>query len=125
MTQTESTTRHTPGPWKAQCDCRSYRNRGIFSGDDPDPYGNRNAWGIYGPCRRIARLEEADRQHHQAQVDADARLIAAAPDLLVTLKRLGEAASVVVAADPARSGMYALQVAINEAYNAMVKAEGE
>jgi len=125
MTQTESTTRHTPGPWKAQCDCRSYRNRGIFSGDDPDPYGNRNAWGIYGPCRRIARLEEADRQHHQAQVDADARLIAAAPDLLVTLKRLGEAASVVVAADPARSGMYALQVAINEAYNAMVKADGE
>jgi len=125
MTQTESTTRHTPGPWKAQCDCRSYRNRGIFSGDDPDPYGNRNAWGIYGPCRRIARLEEADTQHPQAQVDADARLIAAAPDLLVTLKRLGEAASVVVAADPARSGMYALQVAINEAYNAMVKAEGE
>jgi len=125
MTETESTTRHTPGPWKAQCDCRSYRNRGIFSGDDPDPYGNRNAWGIYGPCRRIARLEEADTQHPQAQVDADARLIAAAPDLLVTLKRLGEAASVVVAADPARSGMYALQVAINEAYNAMVKADGE
>ena len=121
MTETESTTRHTPGPWKAQCDCRSYRNRGIFSGDDPDPYGNRNAWGIYGPCRRIARLEEADRQHHQAQVDADARLIAAAPTLLVALEK----ANIKIQALCQELGRATDLDPIIEVQAAIAKAEGE
>ena len=131
MTQTESTTRHTPGPWKAQCDCRSYRNRGIFTGDDPDPYGNRNAWGIYGPCRRIARLEEADTQHPQAQVDADARLIVRAvnahADLLAAAKcALAELEGLTSGTDATEDGDETpVGATMGELRAAIAKAEGE
>jgi len=82
------TTKHTPGPWKAQQDCRSYRNAGIFDGKNPDSQGNQNAWGIYGRHTRIAVLHEAESWRCQELVNADARLIAAAPDLLEALERL-------------------------------------
>jgi hypothetical protein len=87
MTTTKPTTetKHTPGPWTAQQDCRSYRNTGIFDGNNPDAQGNQNAWAIYGHTR-IAILTEAETWLPQQQVDANARLIAAAPELLEELR---------------------------------------
>lgn len=66
---------HTPGPWIAQQDLRSYKNNGIITNG---PY----AWGIYATTR-IACLEEIFSDDEQA---ANARLIAAAPKLLVALE---------------------------------------
>lgn len=80
--------RPTPGSWKAQQDCRSYRNNGIFNGQNPDPQGNQNAWAIYGNGSRIAVLEEAESWRSQNEVNANARLMAAAPDLLEAVKVL-------------------------------------
>jgi hypothetical protein len=70
--------KHTPGPW-------SY-------GIDHDP----TAWWIYGDTGdgmhpRIAKVEFGIRFHHtdeaeEAEVAANARLIAAAPKMLAALK---------------------------------------
>jgi hypothetical protein len=68
--------------WKAQQDCRSYKNTGIFDGENPDLQGNQNAWGIYAENGRIAVMEEATPWNPQDQVNTNARLIAAAPELL-------------------------------------------
>lgn len=78
-------TQPTPGPWKAQQDCRSYRNEGIFDGNNPDPSGNQNAWGVYGAGSRIALVSEAESWITQEQVNANARLMAASPTLKETL----------------------------------------
>lgn len=74
--------------WTAQQDCRSYRNTGIIDGNNPDPYGNQNAWGIYGEHGRIAVLEEAATWNTQETINANARLIASSPDLLAALEEL-------------------------------------
>lgn len=87
MTQTAT---HTPGPWTARQDCRSYRNRGVFSGGNPDQSGNQNAWAIYGHAR-IATLTESEAWLPQTQIEANARLIAAAPDLLAALVATADA----------------------------------
>ena len=80
-------TNFTPGPWKAQQDCRSEKNNGIFTGENPDQYGNQNMWGIYGPHFRIAEVYEANQFEGLTQetVDANARLISSAPYLLEML----------------------------------------
>lgn len=77
----------TPGPWKAQQDCRSYRNAGIFDGTNPDKDGNQNAWAIYGQTR-IALLSEAEAWLPQSEVNANARLFAAAPEMLAALEKI-------------------------------------
>lgn len=69
---------HTPGPWTAQKDCRNWRNTGILTDGPMD-------WGIYSPSTRVAIVAEACPVRTEAQVDADAALIAAAPDLLEAL----------------------------------------
>lgn len=76
----------TPGPWRignlASWDGytgKPYRN--VWAGDDDNP-------SVEGPSRVIARAIESD------DVDANARLIAAAPDLLaacMAVFRNGEA----------------------------------
>ena len=74
----------TPAPWKAQQDCRSENNHGIFTGKNPDQFGNQNKWGIYGPHFRIAEVYEVNQSEEltQEMVNANAHLMAAAPELL-------------------------------------------
>lgn len=71
MTQTK----HTPGPWKLEGNPRFDEETGCYAG----------GYGIVGEleiicelCERLAPLE----------AEANARLIAAAPELLETLERL-------------------------------------
>lgn len=66
---------------KAQQDCRSYKNTGIFDGSNPDPQGNQNAWGIYKDGVLIATMKEATKWRPQAEVNDDACLLAAALQL--------------------------------------------
>lgn len=93
--------KHTPGPWKAKQDIRSWRKNpdGVFrGGEHPD-----HAWAIYGDCQiatrpngqtvttgyRIATVEEAvpgiERMNDEV-VAATAHLLAAAPALLEACK---------------------------------------
>lgn len=62
MTDTTTTTTHTPGPWQVEYGC-------IFAGDDI-----------------VAGV--AQRRKEQATIDANAHLIAAAPDLLAALDQM-------------------------------------
>lgn len=76
MTQ-DTKTQHTPGPWYHSCD----------EGNDPG-HCNVNA----GPDEfmpdgyMIATVEEVDDGTHDEQREANARLIAAAPELLAALE---------------------------------------
>jgi len=77
---------HTPGPWKAQKDIRSFRNDGVFT-DGPF------TWGIYADGMRIANMTEAFDWNPEEKIEANARLIADAPktkeqrdDMLAALK---------------------------------------
>ena len=81
------TTKHTPGPWTIGYG-RSYQNRGIFDGGEVDSYGNQNVRLINGLETRIACMEEAETWRPQKTVNADARLIASAPELLEALRGL-------------------------------------
>lgn len=74
-TEAKAVTQHTPGPWTAQQDLRSYRNQGVIT-DGPF------AWGIYSPSYRIAKVEEDFGPRTIDVTAADAFLLAAAPDLL-------------------------------------------
>lgn len=81
--------KHSPGPWKAKQDCRSWRStKGVFTGENPDAQGNQNAWAIYTTETRIALLSEAETWNPQEQVNANAALIAASPTLLAALERI-------------------------------------
>lgn len=66
MTTNEATTRYTPGPWQ-------------IVGDDKDP------WTIAGPEGSIL-LSICELTYTGNNAEANARLIAAAPDLLDALK---------------------------------------
>ena len=72
---------HTPGPWLAQKDCRGEHNHGIIT-DGP------MAWGIYGPSFRLGVLHDPRPWCSDAEITANARLIAAAPELLAALAEI-------------------------------------
>lgn len=75
---------HTPGPWKAQQDLRSFKNNGIIT---DGPFN----WGIYSESARVAVTEET---FNDSELAANAALIAAAPDLLEALENIIYAAAV-------------------------------
>lgn len=64
-------------PMKAQQDLRSYRNAGVFNGENPDQFGNQNTWGVYSETR-ILELLEAESWRPQCEVDANTRIIVVA-----------------------------------------------
>ena len=90
-------TKHTPGPWKAYCRDMSHENGAEWSEE------NSLQWEVEGP-----RVPHGRGEYFQA----DARLIAAAPDLLESLQEL------VV-------GLPQQWVSVKKARAAIAKATGE
>lgn len=74
-------TQHTPGPWKAQRDIRHWSNDGALTSGSP------KAWAVYGPYR-VCAIESGIgiAWNRDAEAEANARLIAAAPTLLAALQ---------------------------------------
>ena len=72
---------HTPGPWDAHC--------AKFKSDSGWDWGIRATIGNKGYC--IAEAFEVVAADMKTPVEANARLIAAAPDLLAALCKLEEA----------------------------------
>jgi len=68
--------KHTPGPWTCHC--------GMVYKDGPSVYPKGDEWGI--PIARMDR--EPGNGTFPVERDANARLIAAAPDLLKELRGL-------------------------------------
>lgn len=119
------TTKHTPGPWTANRDCRSYLNRGVIT-DGPMVYG------IYTPDTRISVMQEFRESGFGPQdeeQEANARLIAAAPELLDALKEarsMLETASRYFPKSIHNSDRFSLLNVLTNAVNpAIAKAEGE
>ena len=69
---------HTPGPWIAQKDIRHSANTGSL------PSGPL-WWAVYGRSR-ILKMEEPAPWLSEGEQEANARLVAAAPDLLAALQ---------------------------------------
>lgn len=76
---------HTPGPWKAQRDLRGIRNNG------PLPLGELS-FGVYTDTRLLCMEDYRGLGFGPSdeEQEANAHLIAAAPDLLEALKPLAE-----------------------------------
>jgi hypothetical protein len=99
---------HTPGPWVAQFNERNQRTKvGDWFFVQSNGSGNHN---------EIVRLTGTSKENKTAQ--ANARLIAAAPDLLATLKALADAVANGAPTVP-------LMDAVGEARAAIAKAEGK
>lgn len=64
--------KHTPGPWNVDGDATVYGPRFSIANDK----------------EQIGRFEVADCKGYKQEREANARLIAAAPDLLLALERL-------------------------------------
>jgi hypothetical protein len=81
---------HTPGPWFVRyCDDESFMCMTVISSSDHGPSNNSvfeneddTIAVVYHQCNPTVKSEEPD------EADANARLIAAAPDLLNALKKV-------------------------------------
>lgn len=74
-------TQHTPGPWVADCEGGSF---GVFAEDD-----GREIARLHDKNGNFPQSSFADTQYlYDGQHEANARLIAAAPELLAALERL-------------------------------------
>lgn len=67
-------TKHTPGPWIV------HKLRGISG------HPGKSQWGLYGEGGLIALIENAAKTN--VEINASARLIAAAPELLEALQKI-------------------------------------
>jgi hypothetical protein len=98
--------KHTPGPWTAD----KLQDRDTF---------NIFANGFVSAMCQVSRMENSTRSTSGNEVAANARLIAAAPDLLEALREIAELADKV---DSWQSFPYE---PIQKAYAAIAKATGE
>lgn len=98
--------KHTPGPWKATCRDMTYKG-GDWSEDE------FLQWEVEGPRAPFGRGDF---------FQADARLIAAAPDLLEALHAMLSHTAML---DPSQGFDGFDHSAVNQARAAIAKAEGE
>ena len=111
---------HTPGPWKYQRDGRSsdMRNKPGWNPDDPTQCGHN----VYGASSLIVNLEYYLPPHEiksEKEVIANARLIAAAPDLLEACLRLVDVIEQLI---PEQSARGVADVVLAQARAAIAKA---
>ena len=100
--------KHTPGPWRIG-------NLASYDGYTGQPY--RNVWAGQGEAATVVARAIRSEGVMTNDVDADARLIAVAPELLEALKELMEYAGIIEERCDA--------VATNKARAAIAKAEGK
>lgn len=96
-----SETKHTPGPW-----------------DDASNYPESHSVRIFSKCHYIATVGNSDDT--KEQTEANARLIAAAPDLLVDLE-----SCVAFLLQPSEARPLARHAAIQKALVDIAKAKGQ
>jgi hypothetical protein len=100
---------HTPGPWRSE-------------GPDEDPYGEIGVFADAG-SRLVCELwqDDAPVPDFNAEQRANARLIAAAPDLLAALKALTQDSrfNLVIGGNP-----NAVDALVKQVDEAIAKAEG-
>ncbi len=114
--------KHTPGPWTAQKDIRSQNlGKRPWNPDDPDTCD----WAVYGPNLRIACLECAMDGRTENEQAGNARLIAAAPELLEALKCIvyADDSQVPLSADNLAQRCHMTLGAAERAIAAIAKAE--
>ena len=103
------TTQHTPGPWSTDLP------------EHEEPYQDiRIQAGTRGICR--VWMDDAPVHDYNAEQLANARLIAAAPELLEALKAFDEL--IAFQYTGSRDAMSALQAAAFKAHDAITKATG-
>lgn len=127
--QTQEKVNATPGPWSAKRSGRSdalLRHRG-WNPDDPYQCSLR----VYGNNRLICTLQDeygddAERRAMRAEQEANARLIAAAPELLEALQEcITENGALAFASEDFYKAKQRLMAINNIARAAIAKAEGE
>lgn len=116
---------HTPGPWVAERDWESWYTP---SQEELDHYMNRPITVI----RSLTANKDVASSHDLFEFDpADARLIAAAPDLLEALRECSDALTIIISAakhDEPYSATDLTEICgetLSRAYAAYKKATGE
>ena len=103
--------RHTAGPWVSEPE-RRFREQAM-----PEAVGVRGPGGTF-----VAAAFDFNRTDRDAEVEANARLIAAAPDLLEALKEIARMATQSVHTDFAPE---LLRLIERESRAAIAKARGD
>ena len=122
--KTEEEPAHTPGPWKVyghglyMNELAGKKHGSIFADDDSNDGDGRNICEIAASQRIVF---EDKRRHddfvHSHEDEANARLIAAAPDMLAALKEVAEVAS-------STQSRFTRQAILKYVAAAVAKAEG-
>lgn len=114
--QAQQQTAHTPGAWTAQRDIQSMH--AFTDGHAWNPQNPRECkWAVYGRSYRILSMADPEPIRTEAEQTANARLVAAAPDLLAALEWL--------AADNYGQPKAVTVPALADARAAIAKAKGE